>query len=168
MSAEPPRPTHLDAAGRARMVDVGEKAVTRREAIASGRIGMLPATANAIGAGSVAKGDVLAVARVAAIQAAKETSRTIPLCHPLSLDTVVVDLHVGEDVVTATVTARTSGKTGVEMEALVATSAALLTIYDMCKGIDRGMVIEQIALDEKRGGKSGEWRREGSPPAPSE
>ena len=154
-----PRPTHLDAEGRARMVDVGEKAVTRREAIASGRITMTSATARAIGTGTVAKGDVLAVARIAAIQAAKETSRTIPLCHPLPLDAVEVDLHVGETEVTARVTARTSGKTGVEMEALVATSAALLTIYDMCKGIDRAMVIEAVRLDEKRGGKSGEWRR---------
>ncbi len=146
------------------MVDVGEKAVTRREAIATGRIRMSPPTARAIGSGTVAKGDVLAVARVAGIQAAKETSRTIPLCHPLALDAIVVDLVVGEDAVTATVTARTSGKTGVEMEALVATSAALLTIYDMCKGIDRAMEIEAIRLEEKRGGKSGEWRRDAEAP----
>ena len=159
MTTDPPRPTHLDAEGRARMVDVGEKAVTRRKAVATGRIAMEPATARAIGEGIVAKGDVLAVARVAGIQAAKETSRTIPLCHPLSLDAVEVDLVVEEAAVVARVTARTSGKTGVEMEALVATSAALLTIYDMCKGIDRAMTIETVRLEEKRGGKSGEWRR---------
>ena len=141
------------------MVDVGGKDVTRRVAIASGRITMAPATADAIRGGSVGKGDVLAVARVAAIQAAKETSRTIPLCHPLPLDAVEVDLQVGEAEVTARVTARTSARTGVEMEALVATSAALLTIYDMTKAIDRAMEIGAVRLEEKRGGKSGTWIR---------
>jgi cyclic pyranopterin phosphate synthase len=154
-----PRPTHLDAEGRARMVDIGGKEITRREAVATGRIVMRPETARAIGEGSVAKGDVLAVARVAGIQAAKETSRLIPLCHPLSLDAVEVELTVGEGAVDARVAARTSGRTGVEMEALAATSAALLTIYDMCKGIDRAMIIESIRLESKSGGRSGEWSR---------
>jgi cyclic pyranopterin phosphate synthase len=147
-----PRPTHLDAEGRARMVDIGGKEITRREAVATGRIVMRPETARAIGEGSVAKGDVLAVARVAGIQAAKETSRLIPLCHPLSLDAVEVELTVGEGAVDARVAARTSGRTGVEMEALAAT-------YDMCKGIDRAMIIESIRLESKSGGRSGEWSR---------
>jgi len=167
MPGDPPRPTHLDAEGRARMVDVGAKPVTRREAVASGRISMLPATADAIRGGGVGKGDVLAVARVAAIQAAKETSRTIPLCHPIPLDSVEVDLDGGADSVTARVTARTSARTGVEMEALTAVSAALLVVWDMVKGIDRTLEIGPVRLEEKRGGRSGEWRRgEGSPPAP--
>lgn len=163
MPDEPLRPTHLDAEGRARMVDVGGKAVTRREAVASGRIAIAPATAAAIRGGAVGKGDVLAVARVAAIQAAKETSRTIPLCHPIALDAVEVELEVGESSVTARATARTSARTGVEMEALAAVSAALLTIWDMVKGIDRTLEIGPIRLEEKRGGRSGEWRREDAP-----
>ncbi len=145
------------------MVDVGGKESTRREAVASGRIRMAPATAAAIGGGEIGKGDVLAVARLAAIQAAKETSRTIPLCHTIPLDAVEVDLTVGEDTVTVRATARTTAKTGVEMEALVAVSAALLTIYDMAKSIDRGMEIGPIRLEEKRGGQSGEWRRIAAP-----
>ena len=160
MSTDPPRPTHLDAEGRARMGDVGGKEVTAREAVASGKITMSSDTASAIGSGAVPKGDVLAVARVAGIQAAKETSRTIPLCHPLPLDSVVVELTVGSAEVTARVTAKTTGKTGVEMEALVATSAALLTIYDMCKGSEKTMEIVAIRLEEKHGGRSGAWRRE--------
>jgi len=146
------------------MVDVGGKAVTRREAIASGRIAMAPATAAAIRGGAVVKGDVLAVARVAAIQAAKETSRTIPLCHTIPLDAVEVELEVGESWVVARATARTSARTGVEMEALVAVSAALLTIWDMVKGIDRTLEIGPIRLEEKRGGRSGEWIRASAPP----
>ncbi len=145
------------------MVDVGGKESTRREAVASGRIRMAPATAAAIGGGEIGKGDVLAVARLAAIQAAKETSRTIPLCHTIPLEAVEVDLTVGEDTVTVRATARTTAKTGVEMEALVAVSAALLTIYDMAKSIDRGMEIGPIRLEEKRGGQSGEWRRIAAP-----
>lgn len=156
------RPTHLDAQGRARMVDVGDKDVTSRVAVAYGRISMRPETARAIGEGTVAKGDVLAVARVAGIQAAKETSRTIPLCHSLPLDAMEIVLTVEQDGVVARVTARTRARTGVEMEALVGTSAALLTLYDMCKGIDRGMEIGPVRLEEKHGGESGSWTRSAS------
>jgi len=161
MPGEPLRPTHLDDQGRARMVDVGGKPATPREAVASGRIAISPPTAAAIRGGSVGKGDVLAVARIAAIQAAKETARTIPLCHTIPLDAVEVELEVGESSVTARATARTTARTGVEMEALVAVSAALLVIWDMVKGIDRTLEIGPIRLEEKRGGRSGEWRREG-------
>lgn len=164
MSAEPLRPTHLDDEGRARMVDVGGKPVTRREAVASGRIAMTPATAAAIRGGAVGKGDVLAVARIAGIQAAKETSRTIPLCHPIALDAVEVEIEVGAREATVRATTRTSARTGVEMEALVAVSAALLAIWDMVKGIDRTLEIGPVRLEEKRGGRSGEWVRESAPP----
>jgi cyclic pyranopterin monophosphate synthase len=153
--------THLDAAGNARMVDVGGKAETQRVAVASGRIRMSPAALEAIRDGAVPKGDVLAAARIAGIMAAKQTAALIPLCHPLALDAVTVDFAIEERAVRATATASLTGKTGVEMEALTATSIALLTIYDMAKALDKGMVIEDLRLIEKRGGKSGNWRAEG-------
>ncbi|KAB8142058.1 cyclic pyranopterin monophosphate synthase MoaC [Chloroflexia bacterium SDU3-3] len=150
--------THLDAEGHAHMVDVGAKDVTQREAVARGAVRMLPATLQRIVAGDMPKGDVLAVARVAGIMAAKRAWEIIPLCHPLLLTHVAVDLAPGPDgdalLIEATV--RTSGKTGVEMEALSAVSAAALTIYDMCKAVDRGMQITDIRLAQKRGGRSGE------------
>ena len=149
--------THLDAAGAARMVDVGHKDATAREATATGRIVMTDQAAAAIRDGAVKKGDVLAVARVAGIMAAKRTSDLIPLCHPLPLTRVTLDLIVGDDGVTATAIVATDGKTGVEMEALTAVSVALLTVYDMAKAIDKGMIITGIRLLEKRGGKSGDW-----------
>ncbi len=149
--------THIDEAGAARMVDVGGKAVTAREAIASGRITMSAEAAAAIGAGTAKKGDVLAVARVAGIMAAKRTSDIIPLCHPLPLTKVEIDLVVDETGVTATATASTEGKTGVEMEALTAATVTLLTIYDMAKAIDKTMVLTDIRVRAKSGGKSGNW-----------
>jgi cyclic pyranopterin phosphate synthase len=149
--------THIDEAGAARMVDVGGKAVTAREAIASGRITMSAEAAAAIGAGTAKKGDVLAVARVAGIMAAKRTSDLIPLCHPLPLTKVEIDLVVDETGVTATATASTEGKTGVEMEALTAATVTLLTIYDMAKAIDKTMVLSDIRVRAKSGGKSGNW-----------
>ena len=155
------RLTHLDQEGRARRVDVGDKKVTRREAVASGRIIMAPETLAAIRDGAVPKGDVLAVARVAGIQAAKETSRWIPLCHPLPLDSVEVSFEIVKpDAIAVSVVARATARTGVEMEALTAATAAVLTIYDMCKALDRGMVLGPIQLEEKSGGRSGPWRRE--------
>lgn len=152
--------THLDEDGAARMVDVSGKAVTAREAVASGRITISAEAAAAIRAGTVKKGDVLAVARVAGIMAAKQTSSLIPLCHPLPLSSVEIALELDETGVTATATARTSGQTGVEMEALTAVSVALLTVYDMAKALDRGMTIGKIRLIAKSGGKSGDWRAE--------
>lgn len=153
--------SHLDEKGRARMVDIGDKDVTRRRAVASGRITMRPETLAAIKGGTTPKGDVLVVARIAAIQAGKETSRWIPLCHPLPVDSIGVDFDLsGEDTIRVTVEARTSGRTGVEMEALTATAAALLTIYDMCKAVDRAMTIGAIRLEEKEGGRSGRWVRQ--------
>ena len=149
--------THLDQTGAAHMVDVGGKADTQREAVATGRIDMIPEAARAIRDGTALKGDVLAVARVAGIMAAKRTSDLIPLCHPLPLTRVAIDLAVDETGVTATATAATAGKTGVEMEALTAVSVALLTIYDMAKAIDKGMVIGGVRLLTKTGGKSGDW-----------
>jgi len=149
--------THIDEAGAARMVDVGGKAVTAREAIASGRITMSAEAAAAIGAGTAKKGDVLAVARVAGIMAAKRTSDLIPLCHPLPLTKVEIDLAVDATGVTATATASTEGKTGVEMEALTAATVTLLTIYDMAKAIDKTMVLTDIRVRAKAGGKSGNW-----------
>jgi cyclic pyranopterin phosphate synthase len=151
--------THFDAAGQAHMVDVGAKAETVRLARASGRIRMQPVTFELIRSGSAQKGDVLGVARIAAIQAAKRTSDLIPLCHPIALTRVAADFELDAITcsVTCTVTAKTFGRTGVEMEALTACSAGLLTIYDMCKAVDRGMVIEEIRLLEKAGGKSGHW-----------
>jgi cyclic pyranopterin phosphate synthase len=157
--------THFDAGGRAHMVDVADKAETHRVAVACGRVRMLPATLQRIVAGSAAKGDVLGVARVAAIQGAKRTSELIPLCHPLPLTRVAVDFTVDEtaSAVECRATAETFGRTGVEMEALTAVSVGLLTIYDMCKAIDRGMRLEAIRLLEKKGGKSGHWIAEGPP-----
>ncbi len=154
-----PALTHFDAAGQAHMVDVSAKGSTHRVAVAQGRIRMLPATLQLIADGHSKKGDVLGVARIAAIQAAKKTSDLIPLCHPLALTRVAADfaLDTASSAVTCTVTAETVGPTGVEMEALTAVQIGLLAIYDMCKAADRGMVIERVCLMEKRGGKSGDW-----------
>jgi cyclic pyranopterin phosphate synthase len=157
--------THLDEAGAARMVDVGGKATTAREAVATGRIAMSREAAAAIRAGAVAKGDVLAVARVAGIMAAKRTSELIPLCHPLPLTRASIELAVEGDGVTATATVATAGQTGVEMEALTAVSVALLTIYDMAKALDKAMTIGGVRLLTKTGGKSGDWRAEEMAPA---
>ena len=153
--------THFDAQGQAHMVDVGAKAATRRVAVAAGRIVMQPETLAAIAQGSAAKGDVLGVARIAAIQGAKRTSDLIPLCHPIPLTRVAVEFNILQEAscVECTATAETVGPTGVEMEALTAVQVGLLTIYDMCKAIDRGMVIEGVRLMEKHGGKSGSWVR---------
>ncbi len=151
--------THLDSEGRARMVDVGAKEVTQRRAVARARVTMQEETAQALADGTVAKGDVLAVARVAGIQAAKRTSELIPLCHPLMLSSVQVDLTPGPSWVDIEATAETMGRTGVEMEALTACSVAALTIYDMCKARDRAMQVEALGLVEKSGGRSGDWHR---------
>ena len=155
-----PQFTHFDAAGQAHMVDVGEKAETLRIAVASGVIRMQAQTLEMIQAGDTKKGDVLGIARIAAIQASKRTSELIPLCHSLSLTRVGVEFNIDQkkSEITCTVTAQTVGRTGVEMEALTATSVALLTIYDMCKAADRGMVMSEIKLLEKYGGKSGHWQ----------
>ncbi|MBH1993313.1 MAG: cyclic pyranopterin monophosphate synthase MoaC [Sphingomonadaceae bacterium] len=151
--------THLDEGGAARMVDVSAKAVTAREAVATGRVDMSTHAASAIAAGLVKKGDVLAVARVAGIMAAKRTADLIPLCHPIALTAVTVDFDLDASGVTVTATARTAGQTGVEMEALTAASIALLTVYDMAKALDKGMIIRSVQLIAKTGGKSGDWRR---------
>ena len=150
--------THLDDQGNARMVDVGGKAETARKAVASGRIRMSAEALEAIQGGDAPKGDVLAAARIAGIMAAKKTGELIPLCHPLALDAVTVDFDFEDDAIRATATASLTGKTGIEMEAMTATSLALLTIYDMAKALDKGMVIEGVRLMAKSGGKSGEWR----------
>ncbi len=150
--------THLDAAGAAHMVDVSAKAETARVAVAEGCIAMNEAAAAAIAAGAVAKGDVLAVARIAGIMAAKRTADLIPLCHPLAIDRVEVELAVGTNSVAARATVATTGRTGVEMEALTAVSVALLTVYDMAKALDREMRIGDVRLVEKRGGRSGDWK----------
>ena len=150
--------THLDEHGSARMVDVGHKAETTRSATATGRITMNAAAIAAIRDDAVPKGDVLAAARIAGIMAAKQTGTLIPLCHPLSLDSVSVDSTVEDDGVRVTATASLTGKTGVEMEAMVACNIALLTIYDMAKALDKGMVIQEVRLLSKTGGKSGDWR----------
>lgn len=151
--------SHFDAAGQAHMVDVGDKQITHRIARASGRIVMKAETLALIQSGSAKKGDVLGIARVAAIQAAKKTSDLIPLCHPLALTRVAADFDVDVSgaTVTLNVTVETQGRTGVEMEALTAVSVGLLTIYDMCKAADRKMKIEAILLEEKQGGKSGHF-----------
>jgi cyclic pyranopterin phosphate synthase len=151
--------THFDARGQARMVDIAGKDVTQRVARAAGRIRMRPATLRQIAAGRARKGDVLGVARIAAIQAAKRTADLIPLCHPLTLTHVSVDfaLERKAGAVRCEATVATTGRTGVEMEALTAVAAGLLTIYDMCKSADRGMRLDNIGLLEKRGGKSGHW-----------
>ena len=151
------RLTHLTADGSVHMVDVGAKPATQREAIATGRISMNADAATAIREGLIKKGDVLAVARIAGIMAAKRTSDLIPLCHPIPLTSVSIDLVPDKTGVTATATARTTDRTGVEMEALTAVNVALLTVYDMAKAIDRGMVIDGVRLLSKSGGKSGDW-----------
>ncbi|MEM6856314.1 MAG: cyclic pyranopterin monophosphate synthase MoaC [Pseudomonadota bacterium] len=153
--------THLSEDGAARMVDVGAKAETHRIAIASGRITMGAQALKAIKAGDAPKGDVLGTARLAGIMAAKRTGDLIPLCHPLGLEAVTVEFEFEQAAIRATATASLTGKTGVEMEAMVAVSTALLTIYDMAKAIDKGMVIEGVRLIEKRGGKSGTWKAAG-------
>ena len=167
---EPQELTHFSASGRARMVDVSGKDETRRVAVASGVLRLQPATLERIRAGTIAKGNVLAVADVAAVMAAKRTPEMIPMCHSLPLSGVEVAFAEIADAdgegcvgIKAMVTATCVGPTGVEMEALCAVSAALLTIYDMCKAIDRGMRIEHVQLDEKRGGKSGVWLRNSTP-----
>ncbi|MBF2760173.1 MAG: cyclic pyranopterin monophosphate synthase MoaC [Ectothiorhodospiraceae bacterium AqS1] len=158
--------THFDAQGRARMVDIGEKAATKRVAVAQGEIRMQAATLGMIKAGGHRKGDVIGIARLAGIMAAKRTSETIPLCHPIPLTRVEVDLEpdAAQQRVRCRAKAETVGATGVEMEALNAVQAALLTVYDMCKAVDRGMVIESVRLIEKRGGRSGHWIRKGYEP----
>ena len=150
--------THFDAAGQAQMVDVGDKLVSKRVARAGGRILMLPETLALIREGKASKGDVLGVARIAAIQAAKRTSELIPLAHPLPLTHVAVEFRLDADAVAIEVTAETLDRTGVEMEALTAASVGLLTVYDMCKAVDRGMRIEGIHLVEKSGGRSGHFK----------
>ena len=154
--------THFDANGEAHMVDVGDKPVTRRVAVAAGRIRMSPLTLDLIRSGTTKKGDVLGVARIAAIQGAKRTSELIPLCHPLSITRVAVDFSLASETSSVECTARveTRGQTGVEMEALTAVQIGLLTIYDMVKSADRGMVIESVRLLEKHGGKSGSYVRD--------
>jgi cyclic pyranopterin phosphate synthase len=151
--------SHLDAAGRARMVDVSAKPVTAREARASGRVLLSAAAVAALRSGNIPKGDALAVARIAGIQGAKRTPELIPLCHPIGLHSVTVDLTVTDDGVTIEATARTADRTGVEMEALTAVSVAALTLIDMIKAVDKTAVITDIRLEEKSGGKSGHWHR---------
>lgn len=155
--------THFDSTGQAHMVDVGSKAETARVARAGGSIFMQPATLALIRDGSAKKGDVIGIARIAAIQAAKRTGDLIPLCHPIPLTRVAVEFEIDESssTVSCETVAQTVGRTGVEMEAMTAAMAALLTIYDMCKAVDRGMVVEEVRLLEKSGGKSGCWRRAG-------
>ena len=157
MSASPL--THFDAAGQAHMVDVGDKAETHRIAVAGGAIRMQPSTLALIRSGEAKKGDVIGIARVAAIQAAKRTSDLVPLCHPLPITRVAVEFAFEPEASRVRCTARveTHGRTGVEMEALTAVQVGLLTVYDMCKAVDRGMVMEDIRVLEKHGGKSGDW-----------
>jgi cyclic pyranopterin monophosphate synthase len=152
--------THFDKQGQAHMVDVGDKASTRRVAIASGQINMQASTLQLILTGDAKKGDVLGIARIAAIQASKKTADLIPLCHPISLSRVAVNFEIDEsnNCITCKATAETTGQTGVEMEALTAVNVGLLTIYDMCKAVDRGMAMSNIKLLEKKGGKSGHWQ----------
>ena len=152
--------THLDEHGQARMVDVGGKPETARSAAATGRIRMSLQALTAVREGSGPKGDVLAAARIAGIMAAKKTGELIPLCHPLALDAVSVEFAFEDDGIRVTARASLTGRTGVEMEAMTAASIALLTIYDMAKALDKGMVIEEVRLFEKTGGKSGDWRAE--------
>jgi cyclic pyranopterin monophosphate synthase len=149
--------THFNQAGQAHMVDVGNKEITQRIAVAQGRITMLSATMALVVQGSAKKGDVLGIARIAAIQAAKKTSDLIPLCHPIALTKVNVELEIDGNSIICTATVQCDGKTGVEMEALTAVQVGLLTIYDMCKAVDRGMVITDVKLLEKHGGKSGSF-----------
>jgi len=155
------RLTHVDAKGEARMVDVGAKGDTKREATAKGKVIMKPTTLEQIKMAGLKKGNVLAVAQVAGIMAAKKTPDLIPLCHPILINDVIIEFDLAaNDTIGITATVKSSGKTGVEMEALVATSAAALTIYDMAKAIDKGMTISEIYLKSKTGGKSGTYRRE--------
>ena len=151
--------THFDNSGQAHMVDVGDKAMTRRVAIATGQISMLASTLAQIQQGDAKKGDVLGIARIAAIQASKKTADLIPLCHPIALTRVAVmfEINASQNSISCTVTCETTGQTGVEMEALTAVSVGLLTIYDMCKAVDRGMTMGDIKVLEKHGGKSGDW-----------
>jgi cyclic pyranopterin phosphate synthase len=151
--------THFDSAGQAHMVDVGDKPATHRVAVARGRITMLPATLTLVQEGQAQKGDVIGVARIAAIQGAKRTSELIPLCHPIPITRIAVDFEIDLDAHAVDCTARveTRGPTGVEMEALTAVQVGLLTIYDMCKAVDRGMVIGEVRLLEKHGGRSGSF-----------
>jgi cyclic pyranopterin phosphate synthase len=158
-----PALTHLDARGQARMVEVGAKPETLRVATARGEVRMAAATARLIGAGGLPKGDVLAVARLAGLQAVKHTHTLIPLCHPLRISGVDVDITLGRDRARIVATVRAFDRTGVEMEALTAVSVAALALYDMAKAVDRGMVIGPIELVEKRGGRSGTWRRSSRP-----
>jgi cyclic pyranopterin phosphate synthase len=155
------RLTHLDSAGNARMVDVGDKPATERRAVARAVVRVTPETAALVQAGNAPKGDVLGVARIAGIQAAKRTSELIPLCHPLALSFVGVDgsIDVETGEIELIAEARTTGPTGVEMEALTAVSVAALTVYDMVKGVQRGAEITSVALEHKSGGRSGDWRR---------
>jgi cyclic pyranopterin phosphate synthase len=153
--------THLDAEGRARMVDVGEKAPTARRAVARAIVRLSPLAAAAVRDGDGPKGDVIGTARLAGIGAAKRTGELIPLCHPLALDFVGVEISLSDDAATIVAEARATGRTGVEMEALTAASVAALTIYDMVKGLERNVTIERIELLEKTGGRSGSWRRDG-------
>ncbi len=155
-----PRLTHTDAEGRSRMVDVGDKPVTSRTAVASGFVQMSPATVEAIRQHRTPKGDPLEVARLAGVMAAKRTSELIPLCHPLPLHHADLQIELRSDGVKITATARTEGKTGVEMEALTAVSVAALTVYDMCKAIDKGMVMTDVRLESKTGGRSGDYKRD--------
>jgi cyclic pyranopterin phosphate synthase len=150
--------THFDAEGHAHMVDVGDKSITHRVAIAEGRIYMQPETLQRIREGRHAKGDVLGIARVAGIMGAKRTGDLIPLCHPIGLTRVALELDIESTAVRVQATCEVHARTGVEMEALTAVSTALLTVYDMCKAVDRGMVIDGVRLLEKRGGRSGTWR----------
>ncbi len=152
--------SHVNSSGEARMVDIGKKADTVREAVARGTVVMKPSTLEQVKANTLKKGDVLAVARVAGIMAAKKTPDLVPLCHTILLDEVAVDFDMsGEDCIGITARTKSTGKTGVEMEALVAASVSALTIYDMCKAVDKGMTIKEICLESKTGGKSGTYRR---------
>ncbi len=152
--------SHVNKKGEARMVDVSQKDDTLREAVVTGRVRMQPATLQKIKQNQIKKGDVLAVARVAGIMAAKKTPELIPMCHPIIIDNISVDFAFeNEDYIKIKASAKSSGKTGVEMEALVAATVAAVTIYDMCKAVDRGMVIEQVCLQSKKGGKSGTYKR---------
>lgn len=162
MANNSPHLSHFNAAGEAHMVDIGMKKVTKRAAVASGTITMQPGTVKLITSGGHKKGDVLGIARIAAIMASKKTSELIPLCHPLALSHVDVEFDVDQQQsqIDCTVTAETTGQTGVEMEALTAVQVGLLTIYDMCKAVDRGMQIQAVRLLKKTGGKSGAWTRE--------
>jgi len=156
--------THLNERGEARIVDIGDKAATRRRAVAEARLVAQPETVAAITGGTLKKGDAIAVARVAGIMAAKKTSDLIPLCHPIALTSVTVDIEAETDALRITATAETTGQTGVEMEALTAASVAALTLYDMAKAIDRGMRVDGLQLVEKTGGKSGDYKRDDGTP----